>query len=99
ALPSLPSFPTRRSSDLPCPEQRPARPSWRELLLGLTRSAASAGAGGQTRPLIGRDAETAGPDTWSGRRFPSHEIVPARVLESARSEEHTSELQSLAYLV
>src|SRR5687767_15351166 len=77
APPALPSFPTRRSSDL-------------------------AGVFASTRTM----ADRAFVSKWLERPLPSAAVAAARADAEAkaaeplrRSEEHTSELQSLAYLV
>src|SRR5205823_12442726 len=89
----LHSFPTRRSSDLPCC-QAPAR------------SLAAPGDGPRlwlqrVTHLVGADAqalaqaiEQVGAEAWWRPR-----AERARAGRGRRSEEHTSELQSLAYLV
>src|SRR5205823_14680406 len=86
--PHLHSFPTRRSSDL-------HRREHRRLLRGTLRRDVRpceplrprCASSGRQRPDALR---TSG--TWSPRRAPADRGQP-------RSEEHTSELQSLAYLV
>src|SRR2546425_11757065 len=55
------------------------------------------------RPGVGRKGDRAGDGACGGGAPPRHVVLPCRGLEAApgrsRSEEHTSELQSLAYLV
>src|SRR5205823_13178128 len=95
--PHPPSFPTRRSSDLPTPlprGERGAKPGShdhptthrpRRLLVGRSAPEATP----QGRPARGAEGSRGEP---AGRAAGgSH--------ERGRSEEHTSELQSLAYLV
>src|SRR5690606_41575195 len=84
ALPALPSFPTRRSSDLAAPSGPPSvrradRPVWWRATV---------------RALAGRTLA-------AGRRYPGTELCPwpGRLRLVARSEEHTSELQSRENLV
>src|SRR5205823_12164978 len=97
--PPLPSFPTRRSSDLaPHPLRVTARSRRAVLVLALL----SAGCAGLT---VG----TGPPDDRGGRLVPRDPLCRAglsgrgrrdqRDRAGSRSEEHTSELQSLAYLV
>src|SRR5205823_13734279 len=89
----LHSFPTRRSSDLGrgggddlLPRARPDRP---EPGSGAARRGVERGHASVLRAFPARRRP---PPTSSGPRS-------ARARESPRSEEHTSELQSLAYLV
>src|SRR5205823_14726408 len=89
--PHLPSFPTRRSSDLiTCSARPPARtrfPPW------CASSSASSAARRGRRLSSSSDAC---PTPWS----PASAAARTRSASSRiRSEEHTSELQSLAYLV
>src|SRR2546425_3099659 len=55
------------------------------------------------RPAVGRDLadreQGVGREAMVPRRLHRHAIVDQRRIETQRSEEHTSELQSLAYLV
>src|SRR5205823_11944398 len=85
------SFPTRRSSDLGSAGGSPTRYAVFDLLEQDGRSLMS-------RPLSQRRAALV---TLIGRRtaplFISRRLI--RDGKAARSEEHTSELQSLAYLV
>src|SRR5205823_14118202 len=90
-LRDLPSFPTRRSSDLVTEVAAPTR-RFRRLFVG--------------RPMqTGQLEETLLPKTLALPIFASDPLSSvAYATESAlvvllRSEEHTSELQSLAYLV
>src|SRR5205823_14058783 len=90
----LPSFPTRRSSDLlmlakfGTPEQRSR---WLpDLATGKRRSGIAL-----TEPQAGSDLQGI---TTTARREGDHFVVNG-AKTWIRSEEHTSELQSLAYLV
>src|SRR5205823_12529510 len=96
---ALHSFPTRRSSDLEAPRPDGAV---RQDCQGKRIAFHAAGRNGNGRRQVCRDG-IAGRAEWKGRGIRGHasvfekrqEIVrPAR----ERSEEHTSELQSLAYL-
>src|SRR5205823_12433208 len=88
---TLPSFPTRRSSDLPRRRRRSA-------------DARSAG-----KPDVARVRAAAArppPDVAHAHRLDRRlrrsgrgRAAAARTRATSRSEEHTSELQSLAYLV
>src|SRR5205823_10030256 len=79
---ALPSFPTRRSSDLPCAVMRPPL-SNAPRRSSKSRALASIASGG-----------------GSNHRRSRESCVPQLASTGlARSEEHTSELQSLAYLV
>src|SRR5205823_14080683 len=90
--PVLPSFPTRRSSDLDVVA----------ALGGVDRRLDGAGAvmggdaGGHPFPGFDRDGEGS---LVAGRVLARHQRQPEPLDPIARSEEHTSELQSLAYLV
>src|SRR5205823_10829856 len=91
--PALPSFPTRRSSDLlttpPTLElMRAVRAARRTLDAGFTTVRDAAGTPAGVRMAI--DA-----GYFPGPRM----FVTVSALSQTRSEEHTSELQSLAYLV
>src|SRR5205823_15060477 len=93
----LPSFPTRRSSDL-APQARSSDPRRASTLLLATRARAGpAPLSPSTRanPLPRRRSPPPTP-AWSPRRR-GRRRAPPRF--APRSEEHTSELQSLAYLV
>src|SRR5207244_11680019 len=81
---ALHSFPTRRSSDLATPEGVPVD-------VPFLRAAVQAGAVGM---LIISDRPDA---QWQNRL--GRVLTPSLVLESDRSEEHTSELQSPDHLV
>src|SRR5205823_12317067 len=84
----LHSFPTRRSSDLRVPS------------LPLTSCLANGGFFVSLRASLTPDLDRSRPASPPGMRAPSSSRGPARVhASSSRSEEHTSELQSLAYLV
>src|SRR5205823_10392207 len=76
----LPSFPTRRSSDLPAAESRD-RPA-------MSRRPAPRSTSSPRAP----SADPERPRPRVSRPCPSHS-------RRGRSEEHTSELQSLAYIV
>src|SRR5205823_14620463 len=98
-LPDLPALPTRRSSDLTgrgrspsqktCPADASATPS-------VGEGAGETGDPPGARPRRGRPAGRRG--RAASRRGRRHRALGRRA-ESVRSEEHTSELQSLAYLV
>src|SRR5205823_14514874 len=88
---SLPFFPTRRSSDL-FPRRRSLSALQRTLLLWL----AVGFAGFVLVPWYSVQDSLLG-ISWI-RDFTAKDNAPA-ILQSLRSEEHTSELQSLAYLV
>src|SRR5439155_25149278 len=75
--PALPSFPTRRSSDLPFQRSSPASASSRRAARAISMSGLRAVAFG---PCLRREGWTRGSS-------------------AARSEEHTSELQSRGHLV
>src|SRR5690606_41273500 len=78
----LPSFPTRRSSDLPLQPVSPFR--WPRT--------------GDGRPRPSADARPPGrPSACGGRHAPLR--ASSRLSVQARSEEHTSELQSRENLV
>src|SRR5205823_12966982 len=89
---ALHSFPTRRSSDL---SHRTAR----------QRSAVAASLGARGTAATHRTARVFNPETipdalWSAAvQLPTDHGRATAVFTSMRSEEHTSELQSLAYLV
>src|SRR5205823_13216329 len=85
-LPPLPSFPTRRSSDLDPPARRLSRESHRRRFL---RDVRGYGGGGSLR---------AG-DSEAAQRGADPDALRPAASPIGRSEEHTSELQSLAYLV
>src|SRR5205823_14704792 len=91
APPALHAFPTRRSSDLAvlraCADER-REPAAEHVHADRDRyrDRVSAGARGDDRSL-------------AVRRGRAHPRRTARERSSPRSEEHTSELQSLAYLV
>src|SRR5205823_14266447 len=93
----LPSFPTRRSSDLlrgvlrACAAELPAR----EPEQG--RGAAYGGSRDPRRSAPGDGMSEVA--TTPVTTVPVDERSLSGVREAARSEEHTSELQSLAYLV
>src|SRR5205823_12230538 len=88
ALPPLPSFPTRRSSDL---RQAAERPPWRIPPV----SRAPAGRQDHRRRRLPLPRVRARP--LHGERGARLKLRVGR--RGGRSEEHTSELQSLAYLV
>src|SRR5205823_14634576 len=88
-LPCPRSFPTRRSSDLP--RHAPVRGGLRSLRAGRPPRPAGEVATGRRLPACGRGRHR-GRRPHAGRRRPV-------ATSPARSEEHTSELQSLAYLV
>src|SRR5205814_10465300 len=83
----LDSFPTRRSSDLPKPGERYAAAlgGHTEVLYEQAGDVLQYLKAGQLRPLI----------IFAEKRHPAFADVPT----SKRSEEHTSELQSLRHLV
>src|SRR5205823_8856768 len=85
----LHSFPTRRSSDLSCTVSRSKPPC-------------SVSTKAQWKPAAARMRGTSGERSWPNP-VPSCTLPSARacftVFFRIRSEEHTSELQSLAYLV
>src|SRR5207248_11245778 len=88
ATPALHSFPTRRSSDLPSAGvPSSGAPAWSERLPRGQRL--HVGVGGRLRVRVGRD----------GVHLPAHAVGVerpelVRLCVAARSEEHTSELQS-----
>src|SRR5205823_13736142 len=92
----LPPLPTRRSSDLKPPTKRSAAKDWPGIAAGTSRHSAT---------VAPRSAKLARSPSAAGRTcFPaqsrgtcSREWSVEGVV--GRSEEHTSELQSLAYLV
>src|SRR5205823_7966916 len=87
-LPDLHSFPTRRSSDLALPAG--GDPGGERSLVGFS--------GAHRAPRALRD----GPSRSIPTIGPEESTRPSsltRFHENLRSEEHTSELQSLAYLV
>src|SRR5205823_12252328 len=88
--PALHSFPTRRSSDLLAASQLDGGLRLREAPLRRPRPSLSSPARGAGDPRAGGHA-AALPDAPGPRRD--------RHVLGRRSEEHTSELQSLAYLV
>src|SRR5207237_5870834 len=90
AIGVLPSFPTRRSSDLAMPDAEPARKAGRQALSSLR-----AGLAQRVANLLQRDPELLGEAVEVG-------LVRKEWLEDPageRSEEHTSELQSHLNLV
>src|SRR5205823_13993040 len=95
----LPTFPTRRSSDLSSGPMAGRANSRASSVLGLTSTAArTAPAMLRPRALL-EPAPVAAPvephDPPESRRL---EVSRGHENRFARSEEHTSELQSLAYL-
>src|SRR5205823_13446935 len=84
----LHSFPTRRSSDLRAPSI--ATGKRRACRHKAVRSAPALGA----RRGAGSD-----PGQWPDRPCRPHRLHHMATVLARRSEEHTSELQSLAYLV
>src|SRR5205823_10500037 len=97
--PPSPPFPTRRSSDLAAasrlrragrktPSGPRARAAWRRHRPSGAHHLVSA------RP---REVAAAGWPTIQAKPFTPRTVRP-RIEAAARSEEHTSELQSLAYL-
>src|SRR5205823_14827653 len=92
SLLDLPSFPTRRSSDLgglrPLPASARRRPDGRALPAGAWS--------GRRWPFVSGEIEL---DLGAVRIVQEHLPDTGSCLLAARSEEHTSELQSLAYLV
>src|SRR5205823_13765775 len=94
--PSLHSFPTRRSSDLYFNDYK----KWSQTSLDTTMNSLRA-AGLQGQQLNNAQAVLAQLRTMStgaGGQMQAVE-VGNQIAEQQRSEEHTSELQSLAYLV
>src|SRR5205823_12615418 len=94
---SLHSFPTRRSSDLPISIASPStRPHFWQMCRTITAS------GGLNGPSLanGRGFSSGTGDRISDKNSRTLSRINS-TFESAglRSEEHTSELQSLAYLV
>src|SRR5205823_12120232 len=87
-----PSFPTRRSSDLPG-----LPPACRQRERGSDRGALLAVWGSGAPPQARRLREWGATTCRSGAE-PIRD-VRVSIARRARSEEHTSELQSLAYLV
>src|SRR5205823_15132797 len=88
----LHSFPTRRSSDL----------ASRSLPSSGMRAASKTPVWGQSLPQRRRSGETSSKRWTKGRTSSYGEMFFERrsnPLSLIRSEEHTSELQSLAYLV
>src|SRR5205823_14865088 len=91
--PALPSFPTRRSSDLDLsavPGRFESPIVWRRDLPADKQNACPMVAGRYFRNLTNGSSPR-----WLQDRLTAIGLRPI----SARSEEHTSELQSLAYLV
>src|SRR5205823_12629014 len=88
--PALPSSPTRRSSDLRSPRRRGSRPDLRRGPVGGPAATVD------TR-LCPRGTTTGESPTGGCGGREQRAEGPRRPL--GRSEEHTSELQSLAYLV
>src|SRR5205823_9745936 len=90
-----PPFPTRRSSDL-----EPSEPGTGEFLIGQPRCRVADTAG---RPATPRGHGAGRPGLLGAflkrGQQQSGDLGPLAVAEEDRSEEHTSELQSLAYLV
>src|SRR5205814_9367214 len=95
----LPSFPTRRSSDLHicpllhCKENTPdkTRPRFWKTSLNSTRDLPRRASGSVWRPSFVEITSLRN----AGCRKPSPSITSSKL---ARSEEHTSELQSLRHL-
>src|SRR5262249_59903149 len=90
ALPRLHSFPTRRSSDLTAPHTPRRAPSSSELIAAWPRSTQLTAAF-----LIGAVSAVLTINALSYWRSSK----PSELERGARSEEHTSELQSLTNLV
>src|SRR5262245_42887102 len=90
----LPPFPTRRSSDLRS-EQRECQPERHVRPGGGIQRADRTQHREQEEPRAGRTQHGAG--GVDGIRVPDR--VPAALVGAVRSEEHTSELQSLRHLV
>src|SRR5205823_13004651 len=91
--PNRPSFPTRRSSDLIVRSRSIHGGATEERNRDSHRVGSAARKHREDASACGRGAGNAGIADWSAAG------VGGRARNSERSEEHTSELQSLAYLV
>src|SRR5205823_8845354 len=91
--PALHSFPTRRSSDLANFAEELGKRS-HQVAAAVHKTASGVHSQRATMPLIAQP-ENHSDENTDDDGFPSVETD----VDSARSEEHTSELQSLAYLV
>src|SRR5205823_12039341 len=99
AIPDLPSFPTRRSSDLFLILQQTSLSydhlrRYREEKIVFDRMLAIKPNDAETkvdRAFVELD--------WKADTRPLHQMIDSMRVTNPRSEEHTSELQSLAYLV
>src|SRR5205823_13774793 len=98
AHPHLHSFPTRRSSDLHGPRRQPARVRGR---LAIAHAGVRERCGQLRRTRVRGHDLLEVPGEADGRLTAARSAVPRHVTtgRAVRSEEHTSELQSLAYLV
>src|SRR5205823_8485806 len=93
--PALPSFPTRRSSDLQTVKRTRTKSPLRTAPAADRTSCSPASARGLPD---GHADEVADGERHGSSCGPDRDLTGAREPD-ARSEEHTSELQSLAYLV
>src|SRR5205814_10187527 len=99
ASPYLPSFPTRRSSDLPRSDSPRMSVPGASLGYGCARSRSSLPTSHGSTNSLDRNAESPG---YTAPTPPWRKLVNAMVSNTIgrkRSEEHTSELQSLRHLV
>src|SRR5205814_10613127 len=97
--PHLHSFPTRRSSDLTgSADERVIRPGQRYAPPEMDKGGTPAPAAPSPAPLPAQPSKEPAPGVQTPPPPPGPEEKPAPDRRRRRSEEHTSELQSLRHL-